>query len=66
MPLPTATLWVLGAAGTVVIARLLAKEWQRVNAALHPTRAAPVNDKMARAQLPTLRRDPRTGIYRLG
>ena len=65
MPIPAVAVWVLGAAGTVAIAKALTKEWRRVNDALHRRDPAPVKDSVAREKLPTLRRDPRTGIYRL-
>jgi hypothetical protein len=63
MPLPVGLAWTLGAVGAAALAKLLAKEWQRVNATLHPQKPAPA-ENFAREKLPTLRRDPRTGIYR--
>jgi hypothetical protein len=65
MPIPAVAVWALGAAGTVAIAKMLTKEWRRVNDALHRREAAPVKDNVLREKLPTLRRDPRTGIYRV-
>lgn len=63
MPLPIVVAWTLGAAGVAVMARALAKEWRKVNATLHAQRAAP-EEPIVREKLKTLRRDPRTGIYR--
>jgi hypothetical protein len=53
----------LGAAGVVFAAKLLVKEWQRVNTELDRARAAPV-ENTERAGVPTLQRDPATGEYR--
>jgi len=59
----------LAAIGAVVLSKLLAREWQRVNAELDTLRAAaagPRQDLNAGdlKDLPTLRRDPVTGEYR--
>jgi hypothetical protein len=54
---------VIGAIGAVLAARLIAREWQRVNAELDRARKVPVNDP-ERSGLPTLQRDPVTGEYR--
>jgi hypothetical protein len=53
----------LAAVGVVVLYKVLAREWQRVNAQLdaHERVAAVVRSK----DLPTLRRDPVSGEYRL-
>jgi hypothetical protein len=65
MPLPAVLAWTLGAVGAAALAKVLAKEWQRVNATLHAQDAAPAPvEKVVRESLPTLRRDPRTGVYR--
>jgi hypothetical protein len=63
MPLPIALAWTLGAVGAAAIAKLVTKEWQRVNQTLHARKPAPA-ENIAREKLPKLRRDPRTGIYR--
>jgi len=60
--IPPVIAWALGALGAAVIVKFAAKEWRRVNAALHPRE--PVRDEMARDKLPTLRRDPASGEYR--
>jgi hypothetical protein len=62
MPLPVMLAWTAGALGAAALARLLSKEWQRVNATLHERAPA---ETVAREKLPTLRRDPRTGVYHL-
>jgi hypothetical protein len=62
--LPPAIAWALGAIGAAVLARLLVKEWQRVNAELDQGQRVPINDS-ERAGSPTLRRDPATGVYRV-
>ena len=54
--------WALGALGAAVVAKVLAKEWQRVNDELHP--AEPATAAPAPARIPKLRRDPKSGIYR--
>ena len=64
-PIPPVIIWTVGAVAAVTLARIAVKEWRRVNEALHPWKTAPVNDEVAREKLPTLRRDPRTGIYRV-
>jgi hypothetical protein len=38
---------------------------RRINAELERVKAAPVPDSAARQELPTLRRDPRTGDWRV-
>jgi hypothetical protein len=62
MPLfiPPLIAWALGTLGAAVAAKTLVKEWRRVNAHLHPDE--PVTQ--TREQVPTLRRDPNSGIYR--
>jgi hypothetical protein len=61
--LHAAAVLVLGAVGAVLGARLLGREWRRVNAELDRMRTATVkNTERAGAQ--TLQRDPATGEYR--
>jgi hypothetical protein len=63
LPLPPVISWTLAAIGAVAISKVLAREWRRVNAELDAqARAA---EAVARDQLPTLRRDPQSGVYRL-
>lgn len=47
----------LGVLGVVALTKFVAREWRRVNAALHPHTAAD-DDR------PRLRRDPATGVFR--
>jgi hypothetical protein len=61
--LQTAAVVVLTAVAATLVGRLLAREWQRVNADLDRARKVPINDP-ERAGLPSLRRDPKTGEYR--
>ena len=61
--LPPLVLWTLGALGAAALVRLIAAEHRRINAELERARATPVR-KGGRARYRTLRRDPRTGVYR--
>ena len=61
--LPPLVAWTLGAIGSIVVMKLIGREWQRINAELDQARPVRVTDP-ERARLPTLRRDPRTGEYR--
>ena len=66
MPLPVIpplVLWTLGALGAAALVRLIAKEHRRVNAELERVRTTPVQ-RDEREKYRTLRRDPRTGVYR--
>jgi hypothetical protein len=61
LPIPPVIAWTIGAIGAVVMSKLLAREWRRVNAELDAQeRAAEVRPQEVR----TLRRDPVTGVYR--
>jgi hypothetical protein len=60
--LPPAVVWTIGTIGAAVVAKLVIREWQRVNADLERAKAASV--EVDRRALPRLRRDPMTGIYR--
>jgi hypothetical protein len=59
--MPPVILWMLGAVGAIAAGRWLYREAQRVNAELHPERAASVDE---RAGARKLVRDPQTGVYR--
>lgn len=59
---PRLVMWAAGVVAGLAIARLAKREYGRVNEELDEARLAPVAE---RAQHPTLRRDPRTGVYRL-
>ncbi len=54
--------WALGALGAVMVAKVVAKEWQRINEELHP--GEPIAEAPARDDIPALRRDPKSGVYR--
>jgi hypothetical protein len=53
----------LGAAAAVFLAKLVGREWQRINAELDRARSVRVTDP-ERAAMPKLQRDPTTGIYK--
>jgi hypothetical protein len=53
----------LGAVGTGVVLRWVVKEVRRVNAELDRVKAG--SDPAVREAFPTLRRDPRTGEWRI-
>jgi hypothetical protein len=53
--------WAIGLVGAAALARILMKERNRVNAELQRARA---NTRAQAEPCQTLRRDPRTGIYR--
>jgi len=54
--------WALGALGAAVVAKVVAKEWRRINDELHP--GEPIAEAHARENIPVLRRDPNSGVYR--
>jgi hypothetical protein len=60
--IPPLIAWTLGALGAVALTRTLMREWRRVNAELDRASAAGGLD---RDELPTLRRDPASGVYRV-
>jgi hypothetical protein len=60
LPLPPVISFTLGAIGAAALAKVLVKEWLRVNAVLDAQAA----EAAGHEDLPTLRRDPHTGIYR--
>ncbi len=55
----------LGAFGAGIAIRWLTKEAQRISAEVERVRVQPGFDAAARQGLPTLRRDPRTGDWRV-
>jgi hypothetical protein len=63
LPLPHVIAFTLAAIGVVALSKVLVREWQRVNAALDANARAAA--AVAAKDLPTLRRDPATGEYRL-
>jgi HAMP domain-containing protein len=62
LPLPPVIAWTLAAIGAVAVSKVLAREWRRVNAELDSRERA--NQAVAHDELPTLRRDPVSGVYR--
>jgi hypothetical protein len=65
LPLPPVIATTLAAIGAMLLSRLLEREWRRVNAELDANgRAAATVARNDLKDLPTLRRDPATGIYR--
>jgi hypothetical protein len=62
LPLPPVIAWTLAAIGVAALSKVLAKEWRRVNAELDANERAA--EPVARDHLPTLRRDPHSGVYR--
>jgi hypothetical protein len=63
--LPRVVLWAAGAVAAFALARIAKREYQRVNEELDEARLSPVASEAERAEHPTLRRDPRTGVYTL-
>jgi hypothetical protein len=57
--------WVLAAVGGAATVHWVVKEIRRVNAELDRVRASPTMDAVTRGRLPTLRRDPASGEWRL-
>jgi hypothetical protein len=55
----------LGTAGAAAIVHWAVKEARRINAELDRARAVKVVDPIRREALPTLRRDPSTGEWRI-
>jgi hypothetical protein len=53
--------WALGALGAAVVAKMVAREWQRINDELHPSETT---GGASREKIPALRRDPTSGVYR--
>jgi hypothetical protein len=56
---------VVGALGIAAIAHWVLREVQRINDELDRMREASTMDATARRKLPTLRRDPATGVWRV-
>jgi hypothetical protein len=61
--MPQALIIMLGAIGAALAAKLIAKEWRRVNDNLDRARAEPAPAE-SREALPKLQLDPVTGEYR--
>ncbi len=63
--IPRLVLWAAGLVAGLAVARLARHEYGRVNEELDEGRLAPAASQADRSQHPTLRRDPRTGVYGL-
>ncbi len=63
--IPSLVKFAVGALGAGVIAHWAMKELRRINDELERAKAASIVDPTARAAMPTLRRDPRTGDWRV-
>jgi hypothetical protein len=61
---PRLVMWAAGLVAGLAVAHLAKREYGRVNDELDEARLAPAS-ATDRAQHPTLRRDPHTGVYRL-
>jgi hypothetical protein len=66
-PLPPVIACILAAVGIFALSRVLPREWRRVNAQRH-AHELDIRERdaaaVARRDLPTLRLDPVTGVYR--
>jgi hypothetical protein len=62
--IPPLVKFAIGALGAGAIAAWVAKEVRRINDELERMKTVPV-DAVARQDLPTLRRDPRSGEWRV-
>jgi hypothetical protein len=63
--IPPLVKWAAIALGGAAITRWVVKEVRRVNEELDRVRAMPAMDPVTRKRMPTLRRDPKTGQWRL-
>jgi hypothetical protein len=66
LPIPPVIAWAVGAIGAVVMSKLVAREWRRVNDELDAREHAQRAAKVRVEERGTLRRDPVTGVYRPG
>jgi hypothetical protein len=64
LPIPPVIAWTVGAIGAVVMSKLVAREWHRINDELDAQERAARNARAAKLGVGTLRRDPVTGVYR--
>ena len=65
VPIPAVIKHALGAIGAATVVHWVVKEVRRINEELDRLKAAPVTEPLAREALPTLRRDPHSGEWRL-
>jgi hypothetical protein len=69
LPIPPMIAWTIGAIGAVVMSKLVAREWRRVNDELDARERQERDARAAKVRVEdrgTLRRDPVTGVYRPG
>jgi hypothetical protein len=62
--MPQALLFLLGTLGAAIAAKLISKEWRRVNDELDQARAKATTADAGRDAMTDLRRDPATGVFR--
>jgi hypothetical protein len=63
--IPSAVKLELGAIGAASLVHWVVKEVRRINEELDRLKAVPLVEPVAREALPTLRRDPQSGEWRL-
>ena len=63
--IPPLVKWAVAVLGGAALVRWAVKEIRRVNEELERVKAQPAMDAAARRRLPTLRRDPATGEWRV-
>jgi len=63
--IPTVVKFALGALGAGVVVHWVVKEVRRINAELDRVKTASAIDPDTRQELPTLRRDPASGEWRV-
>jgi hypothetical protein len=63
LPVPPVLGWTIAAVATAALGRLLVREWRRVNEMLEAQELS-ASAELPREAFPTLRPDPRTGVYR--
>jgi hypothetical protein len=63
LPVPPVLGWTIAAVATAALGRLLVREWRRVNEMLDAQEPS-ATAELSRESIPTLRPDPRTGVYR--
>lgn len=62
---PPLVKWALAAAGGAAVLHWAMREIRRVNEEIERVKNGPTLDLAARQALPTLRRDPATGVWRV-
>jgi hypothetical protein len=62
--MPPLIVWAVGALGGAAVVRWALREARRINSELEQAHLAQAAEAAHRGQVQTLRRDPRTGVYR--